>query len=173
LQHEIDTGNILLQKSLDIGPNETAGELHDRMKVLGAEVVLASVRGLESKTLKGIPQQQERVSYAPKLTHEICRIDFSKPVDAVHNFIRGLSPHPTAWTMIDGAQLNVFRSTIVSKAKSSDPGTIDIDNGCMDVACLDGWVRLLEIQMQGKKKMSTRDFLNGYKVRIRTVGSSS
>lgn len=171
LQHAIDTGDMLMRKILDIGPDETAGELHDRMMQLGAETVLESVRGIESGTLHGIPQSSDQVSHAPKLTHESNKIDFNLPAISVHNFIRGLSPYPTAWTEIDGKQMNIFRSSPLHEAHTLSPGTIVTDKEHMDITCRYGKVRLLEIQMEGKRKMSTREFLNGYKIQTTSVGS--
>jgi methionyl-tRNA formyltransferase len=169
LQHEIDTGNILLQKSLDIGPDETAGELHDRMMHLGAQVVLESVKGIENHTLKAIPQDLGKVSHAPKLNHETCRINFNQPVRKVHNFVRGLSPYPTAWTILDGMQLNVYRSTVITTRHGFSPGSIVDSKNAFDIACEDGFLRLLEVQLQGKKKMTAVEFLNGYRIRVRTL----
>lgn len=169
LQHAIDTGDILLQKSLDISPDETAGELHDRMMQLGAEVVLESVKGIEEHTLSGQPQQSDRASHAPKILHETCRINFNQPARAVHNFIRGLSPFPTAWTTIDGAQLNVFRTKVNPESHSRPAGEILDHKNTLDITCKDGIVSLLEIQMQGKRRMSAREFLNGYRIQVRAV----
>ncbi|HLF63692.1 MAG TPA: methionyl-tRNA formyltransferase [Saprospiraceae bacterium] len=168
LQHTIDTGDILLQKTLEIGPDETAGELHDRMMHLGAHVVLESVRGIEGHTLLGTPQNPNKVSYAPKITHETCRINFNLPAVSVHNFIRGLSPYPTAWTMIDGAQLNVYRSEVLPESHMLKAGVIGEEKDFI-ITCKEGKVRLLEVQMQGKRRMSAREFLNGYNIKMKSV----
>jgi methionyl-tRNA formyltransferase len=169
LQHAIDTGDILLQKPLNIGPDETAGELHDRMKYLGAAAVLESVKGIEEGTLKGIPQNGAQVSHAPKLTHESSKIDFTLPARTVHNFIRGLSPYPTAWTNVDGKQLNVFRSTVISESHTRAPGTILTGKDHIEIQCASGRIGLLEIQMEGKRKMTVGDFLNGHTIQATSV----
>ena len=165
LQHQIDTGDILMQRSLEIGPNETAGELHDRMMLLGAQVVAESVEGLERHSLKGTPQHNENASYAPKLQHENCRINFNAAAQDVHNFIRGLSPYPTAWTIVDGMQFNIFRSLVIDETSRDKPGMILTSSHALRICCADGAVELLEVQMQGKRRMNVRDFLNGYAIK--------
>lgn len=170
LQHAIDTGDMLLQKSLDIGPGETAGELHDRMMTLGAETVLESVRGIENHSLAPQPQNAALASHAPKISHDTCRIDFNQSALQVHNFIRGLSPFPTAWTILDGAQLNVFRSRVSTGSHSRHPAEIIDDRQTLEIACRDGIVSLLEIQIQGKRRMSAKDFLNGYRIKLKALG---
>lgn len=170
IQHEIDTGNILLQRTLEIDPDETAGELHNRMMYVGAELVLETVRGLENGTLTGQLQDISRVSHAPKLHHAMCRIDFRKTAAEVHNFIRGLSPSPCAWTILDGHQLNVFRSELSGVVHQQSPGTIlRADSGILEIACGEGSVKLVEVQLQGKRRMSVGDFLNGYRVLATSV----
>jgi methionyl-tRNA formyltransferase len=171
LQHAIDTGDILLQKNLSIGPDETAGELHDRMMHLGADVILETVRGIESHSLSGQPQNSEKASHAPKISHETCRIDFNQPASSVHNFIRGLSPYPTAWTTLDGAQLNVFRSQVkIDSPQDRSPGDIIDSIQSLDIACKDSIISLVEVQMQGKRRMTAREFLNGYRIQVRSLG---
>jgi methionyl-tRNA formyltransferase len=169
LQHQIDTGDILMQRSLDIGPDETAGELHDRMMHLGAEVVVESVYGLEHGNLQRMPQSNEHASHAPKLYHENCNIDFHANAQDVHNFIRGLSPYPTAWTRIDGMQLNIFRSKLIAEHPLQPPGTIIRGHQELKIACTNGYVQLLEVQLQGKRRMNAKDFLNGYTIKAQSV----
>jgi methionyl-tRNA formyltransferase len=169
LKHEIDTGNILIQRSLAIGPMDTAGVVHDNMMELGAQALLDTVNGLEQGTLEEKPQLADHVSQAPKLHHETCQIDFNMPVIEVHNFIRGLSPYPTAWTTLDGSQLNVYRCEIAQHERVATPGTIVEASGKLEIACYPGSIRLLEIQVAGKRRMNVGDFLNGYQVKSKTV----
>lgn len=173
LQHAIDTGDILLQKQLEIGPDETAGEVHDRMMILGAQAVLESLNGIESKTLSAIPQDAREASFAPKLTHETCRINFNQPASSVHNFIRGLSPHPTAWTMVDGLQFNIFRTQVISEIHDHASGNILVNKDALEITCQTQKIRILEVQLQGKRRMGIKDFLNGYRIRSTAVGPSA
>ncbi len=165
IQHEIDTGDLMFQAKLPISENETAGELHDRMMVLGAELVLKTVRAIESGDYHLQKQDDALASKAPKLFHETCAIDFAQSTEKVHDFIRGLSPYPTAWTTLNGLELKIFRSTKQHAQHNFVPGTILIDNkSYLKIATLDGFVEATELQLQGKKKMGVKDFLNGYQV---------
>lgn len=165
LRQEIDTGAILLQRSLPIGPEETAGEVHDRMMALGAETVLDTVRLIESGDARPQPQNDSAATAAPKIFHETCRIDWVQRLDAVHDFVRGLSPYPTAWTTLEDQQLKIFRGRREPIAHSLEPGTLVTDGkSVMKVACADGFLHLLDLQLQGRKRLATADFLNGYRM---------
>lgn len=163
IQHQIDTGDILLQESISIDPEETAGEVHDRLMEVGAAVVVRTVDGLQSGQLKASKQDDTLASPAPKLFRETCQIDFNQSARAVHNFIRGLSPYPAAWTTYAGQELKLLRARISEASTVAEPGTIESDNKqYIRVACGDGWIDLLELQLQGRKRMPSRDFLNGF-----------
>jgi methionyl-tRNA formyltransferase len=165
LKHEIDTGDMIFQQKMPIGPDETAGELHDRMMLIGASLVLQTVQAIQSGTYKLIPQDNTLVSKAPKIHHETCEIDFHMPSDQVYNFIRGLSPYPSAWTTIDSKKMKVFRACKVFPDTNKDPGYLETDQkDFIRIFTSDGAVELLEIQLEGRKKMSITDFLNGYQV---------
>lgn len=165
LRQEIDTGAVLLQRSLPIGPEETAGEVHDRMMALGAETVLDTVRLIESGEARPQPQNDSAATAAPKIFHETGRIDWVQRLDAVHDFVRGLSPYPTAWTTLEDQQLKIFRGRREPVAHSLEPGTLITDGkSVMKVACADGFLHLLDLQLQGRKRMATADFLNGYRM---------
>ena len=165
LKHEIDTGDILMQRSMSIGPNETAGEIHDRMMQLGAEVVLESVRALEANSIQPISQDPSGVTHAPKITRDTCEIDFTQSAGDVHNFIRGLSPYPTSWTTLSDQTLKVFRAGIVSSTTKKTPGSVSTDGKTfLHVACGTGAVELLEVQLEGKKRMGIAQFLNGVRL---------
>ena len=164
LRQEIDTGHILLQKHMPIGPEETAGSVHDRMMHLGAETVLDTVRLIESGADDPQPQDDRAATAAPKLFTETCRIDWVQDLDAIHNFVRGLSPYPTAWTTLEGQKLKIFRGKREHTPHSLEPGTIVTnDKDMLKVACANGFLHLLEVQLQGKKRMEIKDFLNGYR----------
>ena len=163
IRHEIDTGDILLQDRIPIGPNETAGEVHDRMMHIGAELVLKTVRLVETETYALQQQDHTQATKAPKIFHETCEIDFDQPAQDVHNFIRGMSPYPAAWTQLDGKELKILRSGLEPTEAKEKPGTFLSDNkNWIKVAAKDGYIWLHELQLQGRKRMTVKDFLNGY-----------
>ncbi len=165
LKHEIDTGNILFQEKMPIGENETVGEVHDRMMLLGAEVVLKTVKAIESDSVTPQVQDESLVSHARKIHHEDCKINFDQPTEKVHNFIRGLSPYPTAWTMLDNKKLKIFLSEKEICEHDLEAGSISSDNkSYIKFATQDGFVSILKLQLAGKKRMGVKDFLNGYDV---------
>ncbi|MBL7774986.1 MAG: methionyl-tRNA formyltransferase, partial [Saprospiraceae bacterium] len=169
LQHEIDTGDILLQEKTPIGENETAGDLHDRMMLLGAQLVLRTVQAIQNGTAHGRPQNDGEASHAPKIFTETCGIDFDRPTQQVHDFIRGLSPYPGAWTLLDGKTLKITRTEKVEPANLPQalpaPGNFISDGkNYLWIGTADGCIRVLELQLEGKRRMAVRDFLNGYKV---------
>jgi methionyl-tRNA formyltransferase len=165
LQHDIDTGNILLQERFPIGPDETAGEVHDRMKEIGAQTLVRTIAGLAAGTLYGAPQDNPpNLRHAPKILTETCRIDWTKPTAEIFNLIRGLSPFPTAFTELDGKLLKIYRSAKDPTPPSAPPGQPDTDNRTyLRFAAPDGYIRVTELQLEGKKRMKTEDFLRGYK----------
>lgn len=169
LQHEIDTGNILLQQALPIGDNETAGELHDRMKEAGAALVVGTVEGLGAGTLKETPQAalangNEQLKTAPKIFTETCRIDWSRPADVIFNLIRGLSPYPAAFTYLDGKLLKIFKADKKLSAPALAAGEYETDGKTyLRFAAADGYINVIELQLEGKKRMKVEDFLRGYK----------
>jgi len=165
LRHEIDTGDLLFQQALPIGENETAGEVHDRMMQVGADLVLRTVQALEQGTAQPQPQPAGAAIHAPKLFTETCRIDFAQPTEVVHNFVRGLSPYPGAWTMLDGKTLKILRTTKEQARGTLTPGEFFSDGkNELKISTLDGFLQIQELQMEGKRRMTTREFLNGYRV---------
>ncbi|MBD0332271.1 MAG: methionyl-tRNA formyltransferase [Chitinophagaceae bacterium] len=170
LQHEIDTGNILLQQKVLIGENETAGELHDKLKVTGAELLVKTVKELADGTLKETPQSSvvndlpPELKHAPKIFTETCRINWTKSVDEVHNLIRGLSPYPTAFTEFKGKMLKIFRSEKEHTQTSHAPGDYQTDKkSVLKFACSNGYIHTKELQLEGKKKMNVEEFLKGFR----------
>ena len=165
LQHEIDTGDLLLQKSTSIGENETAGEVYNRLMYVGAEALLETVQLIESGKYNTQVQDNSLVTKAPKIFHETCQIDFNRNTLAIHNFIRGLSPYPTAWTMLDDKKLKIFRTEKEVVEHGQPAGLFISDNkNFLKVSTLDGYVHLLDLQLAGKKRMDVKAFLNGYKL---------
>lgn len=166
LQHEIDTGNIIFQDKLPIGENETAGEVHDRMMQLGAGTVLKTVQAIEAGTVPQQAQDDSQASHAPKIFHETCQINFDQSTAQVHNFVRGLSPFPAAWTTLDELELKVLRTEKEIVEHEHPVGHLFSDGrSYLKYSTSDGYVKVLELQLQGRKRMGVRDFLNGYKIK--------
>lgn len=172
LKHEIDTGDVIFREKLPIGEDETVGEIHDKMMLLGAETLLKTVQAIDNQNVVPQPQPNEAATHAPKIFHETCQIDFSKTVNEVHNFVRGLSPHPTAWTVLDGLKLKVFRTSKEITPPQYEAGKLLSDGkSYLKIACSDGFVHLLDIQLEGRKRLLIRDFLNGYNVETQNIAS--
>lgn len=169
LKESVDTGPIILQERTEIGPNETAGELHDRLKEMGAEAVVETIRRIEAGTVDPVPQDDSRASAAPKIHREDCRIPWDKPAPDVHNHIRGVSPYPGAWTMHGDTMLKIYRSRLSDETASGTPGTVLSTNEQLIVACGEGAVEVTEIQQPGGAVLSARDFLNGYELEVGDV----
>ncbi len=165
LKHEIDTGDILLQESFLIGADETAGDIHDRMKDIGAALLVKTVQGISDGSLSEMPQDKQQTLYhAPKIFTETCKIDWNKPVNEIYNLIRGLSPYPTAFTYIDDKMLKIYKAQKLLTTPLSEPGNMETDNKTfIRFSGIDGYILLKEIQLEGKKKMLTEDFLRGYR----------
>ncbi|MDQ7041571.1 MAG: methionyl-tRNA formyltransferase [Rhodothermus sp.] len=163
LQPQVDTGDIILQKRTPIGPEETAGELHDRLMQLGAEAVLETVRLIERGEVHARPQDDRQATQAPKLTREEARVPWNRPAPTVHNHIRGLSPHPGAWTMHGDRRLKLYRSR--QAEGEGPPGTVLEANDRLVVACGEGAVEILELQQEGRRILPAPAFLRGYPLR--------
>lgn len=162
LKAKVDTGNVIMTRTMPIGPDETAGELHDRMMVLGAEVVLETVRRIEAGTAEALPQDDSLATPAPKLFKEDGRIPWEAPASVVHNHIRGLSPIPGAWTHHGDVLLKVYRSQRASG--EGVPGTVLSTEEPLVVACGQGAVALIEVQQEGRRRLAVADFLRGYEL---------
>lgn len=163
IQHEIDTGDLIFQERMPIGPDETVGEVHDRMMSLGAETVLKTVRAIAAGTVEPQQQDHSQATPAPKLKAENTRIDFAWSAREVHNFVRGLNPYPGAWTLFDDQKWKILRTALVEEDSPLDPGTIITDNkSYLRVSTCAGIVEVLELQIPGKRRMAVRDFLNGW-----------
>lgn len=165
LKHEIDTGAILTQKSIPIGDYDTAGSMYQKLMVLGAEVVLAGVQTIATGDYTLQKQDDSLVTKAPKIYRETCEINFDQPARQVYNFIRGMSPYPGAWTMLDGKETKIVQAEISDESAVEATGTLLSDNkGYLKYACVDGYVVVKALKMTGKKQMDIRSFLNGYKL---------
>ena len=163
IRQEIDTGHIILQEEESISDTDTAGDLHDRLMVRGAGLVLKTVRAIE----EGDPDitvqpMQGQFKSAPKIFREHCRIEWDRPAEEIRNLVRGLCPYPSAWTEIKGQVYKVHKVGISSRDYSENPGEVFTDGrSFICVATADVPVELLEIQAGGKRKMTVREFLTG------------
>ena len=160
----LDTGPICLGERVAIGPDMTAGELHDRLSRVGADLMVRALAALERGSLEEIAQPKEGVTYAQKIDKAESAIDFTKPAADVHNHIRGLSPFPGAWFELKQVgrpeRIKVLRSSVIATAGDYGAAGTFID-ACMGIACGEGAVRCIELQRAGRKPMRLADFLHG------------
>ena len=168
LQHAIDTGAILLQDRIPIAPNNTAGEIHDTMMEVGAQLLVKTLHGLFDNSIKAVPQEQvignDALQHAPKIFTKDCEIDWEKPCASIHNLIRGLAPFPGAITKIDGKIVKLFITEVIDARPTEAPGSFITDGKTFaKIACKDGYIGLADIQWEGKKRMPIIDFLRGYR----------
>jgi len=165
LKHEIDTGDVLLTKEVTITPTMNAGELHDLLMQVGAETVVKSLELVENGNTKGTPQGDDSNKMAPKIFKEHCLINFNQNGQNIYNLIRGLSPYPAAFTHFDNQILKVYESTFEATNHQEPIGKMISDNKTLlKVACQDGYIHLLQIQLEGKKRMKVDEFLRGNKI---------
>lgn len=173
IEKEIDTGNIIAQKEVEILPDETAGELHDKLMLVGGELILKTVTDIMNKAVNPIPQSElaanTEIKPAPKIFKDDCKIEWNRRTDKIYNFIRGLSPYPAAWTILENSQktliLKIFRADKITEKHSLIPGEIVSNNkNYLKIAAADGFLDVKELQLQGKKPMRVNDLLNGFDI---------
>lgn len=164
----LDTGDMLIQAKTPIGENETASELHDRLSELGADVLMDTLSGIEEGRLSPIKQDDSLSCYAPMLTKDLCRIDFSKPAVEIHHQICGLSTWPCAVAEYQGKRIKIYKSELVNGCAGVAGTVVNADD--FTVACGDGnGIKILELQTEGGKRMKTEDFLRGNSISRGTV----
>jgi methionyl-tRNA formyltransferase len=185
LKHEIDTGDILLQERFPIGEDDTAGAVHDKMKEIGAQLLVKTVKGLANDTLTEVPQElvvnsqrsnstpekedslftiPHSLKHAPKIHTDTCSINWSQPVENVFNFVRGLSPYPAAFTIMNEKMLKIYKAKKEVVLPAHTDGEYETDGKTfLKIACTNGYLHLLEVQLEGKKKMGVEEFLRGYR----------
>lgn len=170
LKHEIDTGNMLFQEKTPISKTTTAGELHDTLMQVGAEVILKTVRAIESGNYELKSQDDSQSIHAPKLFKETCKINWNNTTEKIYNLIRGLSPYPTAYTeFVDKNKqtlsVKIFISEMEEVNHSLNTGDVQSDGKTyLKVACSNGFILIKELQMAGKKRMLVEEFLRGFKI---------
>lgn len=163
LQHEIDTGDIIIQRSIPVASDETAGSLHDKLMVLGAEVVVDTLKAIADGSVKTHPQPEKTAKPAPKIFPDDCIINWERPAIEIERFIRGLSPYPAARTTLDGKQLKIYGSRPADINRDGRPGEWVIENDMLLFFCADAWLAISDLQIEGKKRMPVADFLRGFR----------
>ena len=171
LNEEIDKGAVIMREKVSIRPDETAGELHDELMLLGNKVVVDTIKKIESGDIKAFPQDElienQPLKPAPKITKEFCNVDWSRDCQSVYNHIRGLSPYPAAHTQLQSEngetiELKIFSAEIETCTHDVTPGTVVTDNKkYLKIALHDGFIHLTQVQQAGKKSMPIADFLRG------------
>ena len=162
----LDTGDMLLKSATKIGENETAGELHDRLSQMGADLIVETLTALENNTVTPEKQDDSLSNYAPMLSKELCKIDWTKPAQGIHNQVRGLNPWPVATAVVNGKRVKIFSTEL--REKNGNAGKVLCENP-LTVACGDGSVIINELQLEGKKRMKSDDFVRGYRITTDTV----
>jgi methionyl-tRNA formyltransferase len=165
LDEGLDTGDILQQREMALAPSMTAADVFPLLAEMGADLMMETLRGLDAGTITPRKQDESKATLAPILTREDGRMDFARPEMTLYNRWRGFQPWPGAWTMLEGKKLAVHRMlpTEVRGALSRPPGELLVEQGTMFVACGDGaWLELVEVQPEGKRKMTAGEFLRGH-----------
>lgn len=166
LKHEIDTGNILLRQKVDILPQDNAGTVHDKLMAAGAVLLVKTVKGLAENTIEEIPQDtlSEPLRHAPKIFKEDMKIDWCKDAVSILNHIRGLSPYPAAFTMLEGKNIKIYTAKIEDGQPEISLGAYETDHKTfLRFAAKDGWISILDLQQEGKKRMEIKAFLSGFR----------
>lgn len=163
LDEKVDTGNIILQKKIPIGDNDTTGDIYSKLMEEGSEQLLAAIDLIESDNYDLKKQEDSKATPAPKLFNENTRIDFTKTAGEVHNLIRGLNPFPVAWTTWNDKKVKIFSSKLGPEIKVA-PSKLLEKEGKLLAGCREGTIEITELQLPGKKRMSSAEFINGYTV---------
>lgn len=166
INEEIDTGAIIKQKSISIEADMTAGDLHDKLMVAGSKVVLETVKMIQKGDVSPMDQKEGNYRPAPKLNKENCRISWNLPMQQIYNHIRGLSPFPGAWTLLDNndqqIELKIYNGLMIAETHKLSPGTVVFSKKKLRVAVANGFVEITDLKMAGKRRMDAISLLNGY-----------
>ena len=171
LKHEIDTGDIIQQRRIDIADTDNVGIVHGKLMLLGADMVVETVDAIIDGTFKTIPQEEltggKTPTPAPKIFKDTCHLDWTKSAESIHNRVRGLSPYPAAWNTVDKAgkeiQLKIYETARTGEsAVGAVPGSITTADGRIMVACADEYLQINSLQQSGKKRMDYKEFLRGF-----------
>lgn len=168
LKQEIDTGDILFSEKVNIEEKDTAADLHDKLMIIGAKLLVKTVKAIELSDYKEIPQDikiGESLKSAPKIFREDCQINWNQPAMTIYNHIRGLSPYPAAFCLFQGKTLKIFQAEVNYSNHALEPGSFQTDHkATLQFACADGFISIQELQLEGKKKMKTDEFLRGIRL---------
>ncbi len=167
IDEKIDTGAMILQKETTISPNETVGQLHDKLMSIGSELVIDTVKQIENNEVTTtIQPKNDNLKTAYKLNKDNCKIDWTMPLDAIYNKIRGLNPFPSAWSFLENngetVSVKIFEVEKEHTAHSNTVGSLKIDHNSLKVSVKDGYIIIKEIQLPGKRKMDVKSLINGY-----------
>lgn len=167
IDEKIDTGAMIFQEKVAIDPRENAGSLHDKLMVIGGQLVLKTVQHIESGNITTTLQNNSsELKLAYKIHKDTCKIDWNKPIDSIYNLIRGLSPYPAAWTTLynneEELPVKIYAATPVKEKHNLKTGRIVSEKNALKVVVTDGFLEINEMQLPGKRKMDTKDILNGY-----------
>jgi len=167
IDNKIDTGELIMQKEVSVDPNETAGTLHDKLMILGSELVIETINSIENNTVITTSQSENKdYKSAPKLHKDTCKIDWNDSIENIFNKIRGLSPYPAAWSDLinDGAsfQIKLFNAEMKLEVHDLEPGKLVVTKKELSVAVRNGFIFLTEIQLPGKRRMDVKSLLNGF-----------
>lgn len=163
LKQEIDTGDIIFTDAVEITPNETAGSLHDKLMHVGANLLVKTVKAIEADDYNEVPQpQSEEFKAAPKIFKDFCKVNWDTTNQKAYNLIRGLSPYPTAFTFLNNKTLKIFNAEIENSSPEISPGEFLTDGkSYLKYATTDGYIKLIDVQYEGKKRMPIDEFLRG------------
>ncbi len=161
----LDSGDMLLKQEVEIGPDETAVDLSERLSLIGADLLVQTLRGLDRGVITPQPQDHERATYAPMLKKETGLIDWRRPAQEIHNRVRGFQPWPGAFTYLNGAMLHIWRSRVSDHPVSGEPGTMAVEKRRVLAACGEGTaLELVEVQLEGRKRMPATAFAHGQRL---------
>ena len=167
LKHEIDTGSIIFQEKETIHDSDDVGSLYERLMEKGSQLVLKTVKAIESGNYPAQPQPQEiEIKHAPKIFKETCEINWNQSSKKIVDFVRGLSPYPGAWTVLNGKTFKIFKcqqSIVDSRQPTMDSGQWTTEHG-LKIKTSDGWISIIEFQPEGKKRMTVEEFFRGNKI---------
>lgn len=166
LQQEIDTGNVIFAEKMPILPEDNAGTIHDKLMEIGANLVVKTAEAIEAGNYPQIPQDMSaELKSAPKIFKETCQINWNLSAEKIHNFVRGLSPYPAAWTLLNGKTCKIYKTEISEIADDeTEIGNFTTDGKTyLDFRCVDKWIKIKELQLEGKKRMGIEEFLRGFR----------
>ena len=155
---------------MELDKKETGGSLFDKLAITGGSLILETLEKLENNTAVTTPQDDDKSTYAGKITKELGHIDFTKSAEEIERLIRGLNPWPSAFTYLDEKVLKIWDADVIDEEVVEEPGTIISTNKTLKVATADGYLDIKELQLQGKKRMDVVSFLNGYKINSTKLG---